>query len=306
MPDSIRHPVAMKLREWLISNMILAPDPKKNHFTTQHYLGAIALMACFLWAFWPVFWGLIQTWSNNEDYSHGFFIVPVVGYLIYKRQPFLISDSSKISWVGFICVFLGLVMYLAGLFSQFRILANFSFIITLWGILFFLFGFQLFKKYGWELFLLLFMLPIPSRLYAAITLPLQLVVTKVSFFALQFLGVPVYREGNILQLANTSLEVVNACSGLRSILTIIVLSFVMACLFFDKTSKRLLLIFLAIPLAMLSNFIRVIVIALFAQQGKVNFVDGVGHTVLGICLFAFCFFLLTSLAKMIEWILPEK
>lgn len=219
---------------YLISHMTLAPNQKETHFTTQHYFGAIILIACFLWAFWPVFWGLVQTWSDIEDYSHGFFIVPVVGYLIYKRQPLLISDSSKISWVGFICVFLGLVMYLAGLFSQFRTLTNFSFIFTLWGSLFFLFGFHLFKKFSWELFLLLFMLPIPSRVYAAITLPLQLVVTKVSSFALQLFGIPVYREGNILQLANTSLEVVNACSGLRSILTIIVLAFIMACLFLIK------------------------------------------------------------------------
>ncbi len=264
------------------------------------------LAATFLWAFWPVFFELVQVWSNNEDYSHGFFIIPVVFYLILKNQEMAYLGKPLYCGLGLIVVLVGVFLYIVGFFSQFRTLGYFSLILSCWGVVVFLFGYQFFKKFVWELFLLVFMMPIPARVYAAITLPLQLVVTKVSFVVLQLFGIPVYREGNILQLSNTSLEVVNACSGLRSILTIIVLSFVISCLFLRRSSHRLLLIAFAVPLAMLTNLVRVTVIALFAQHGNIHFVDGAGHTFLGLGLFAITLLLLIGLVRMIEWASAAK
>lgn len=281
----------------------------KSEEATTHYAfypGAFVLVATFIWAFWPICLELLRTWSDSEDYSHGFFIIPAVIYLIYrKHNPPAFSELSA-NWPGFICVLAAVAMYVIGLYSSFRTLANLAFVLAIWGSLYFLFGFHFIEKYAWELFLLLFMLPIPSRIYVSITLPLQLGVTKMSFFVLQLLGIPVCREGNIIQLANTTLEVVNACSGLRSILTIIVLSFIISCFAFRHTWQRLLLIILAVPLAMLTNLVRVTVIALFAQHGNVMFVDGTAHVMLGIGLFALSLLLLTFFAKTIAWLIPEK
>jgi exosortase len=283
---------------------ILYKEKKSNNST--HYLGAVILSAAFLWAFWPVFSELVKLWSNNEDYSHGFFIIPVVIYLIWKNQEGWQPEKPLYSVLGLLGVVVGIVLYFAGLFSQFRTLEYFSFILTGWGVVFFLFGYHFFKKFAWELFLLVFMLPIPSRLYAAITLPLQLVVTKMSFIVLQLFGIPVFREGNLLQLPNTNLEVVNACSGLRSILTIIVLAFVISCLFLRRTSHRLLLIVFAVPLAMLTNLVRVTVIALFAQHGNPYFAEGIGHAMLGVGLFSLNLVLLIGLVRVFEWISTAK
>jgi len=280
----------------------------KNSADTRHLPGleTLFLAATFIWAFWPVCLELFHTWSGNEDYSHGFFIIPAVIYLIYRKHDQATFNELSANWPGFFCVLAAVCMYLVGLYSSFRTLAYVSLVLAIWGSLYFLFGWRFIKKYAWELFLLLFMLPIPSRLYASITLPLQLGVTKMSFFVLQLLGIPVCREGNVLQLANTTLEVVNACSGLRSILTIIVLSFIISCFTFRHIWKRLLLIALAVPLAMLTNLVRVTVVALFAQHGNVAFVDGTAHVLLGIGLFAFSLLLLTFFAKMIAWLIPER
>jgi exosortase len=269
-------------------------------------VGLFVIVGAYFLAFWPVVTDLLQTWIDNEDYSHGFFIIPVCCYLIWKKASLTDFTSDRHNWLGLLAVFLGLGLYLAGLFSQFRTLANLSFVFVGWASLFFLFGYHFFKKFGWELFLLIFMLPIPSRLYASITLPLQLIVTKISYVALQLFGIPVYREGNILQLANTTLEVVNACSGLRSILTIIVLAFVMACLFFQKSGYRIVLIAFAIPLAVLANLIRVIVIAVFAQYGNTSFIDGTGHTLFGLALFSLVLWLLFLVSRTMECILQRK
>jgi len=269
-------------------------------------LGLFIVTGIYFLAFWPVFIDLLQTWSDNEDYSHGFFIIPVCCYLIWKKSTLDDFLSERSNWLGLFAVFLGLGLYLAGLFSQFRTLAYLSFVFVGWASLFFMFGYHFFKKFGWELFLLVFMLPIPSRLYASITLPLQLIVTKISYVALQLFGIPVYREGNILQLANTTLEVVNACSGLRSILTIIVLAFIMACLFFQKGRYRIVLIAFAVPLAVLANLIRVIVIAVFAQYGNTSFIDGTGHTLLGLALFSLVLWLLFLVSRTMECLLQRK
>lgn len=269
-------------------------------------VGLFIIVSTYFLAFWPVFIDLLQTWSDNEDYSHGFFIIPVCCYLIWKKASLTDFSSDRYNWLGLLAVFLGLGLYFAGLFSQFRTLTYLSFVFVGWASLFFLFGYHFFKKFGWELFLLIFMLPIPSRLYASITLPLQLIVTKISYIALQLFGIPVYREGNILQLANTTLEVVNACSGLRSILTIIVLAFVMACLFFQKSGYRIVLIAFSVPLAILANFIRVIIIAVFAQYGNTSFIDGAGHTLLGLALFSLVLWLLFLFSRAMECILQRK
>ena len=271
-----------------------------------YYLGILVAVSTLLWAFWPICVDLVQTWSENEDYSHGFFIVPVVIYLIWTQKPEIDLENHVLNWLGFIALSVGILLYFVGLLAQVRTFAYFSFVFTIWGSIFFLFGYSFFKKFGWELFILIFMLPLPARLYASLTLPLQLGVTKISSVVLQFLGIPVYREGNILQLPSITLEVVNACSGLRSILTIVVLSFVVSCMSLKGNPQRILLIIMSIPLAMLANLIRVTVIAFLAQQGNTNFVDGTGHTLLGLALFGLSLFLLTLFAKGIECILPAR
>ncbi len=264
------------------------------------------LLASFAWAYWPIIHSLITTWAGNEDYSHGFFILPVAVYLILQKKPGTDIFLTRFNWLAGGAIVACALMYLAGLFSQFRTMGNLAFIFTIWAMVFFLFGSNFIRAHAWELVLLLFMLPIPSRWYASITLPLQLLVTKISFFVLQFMNIPVLREGNILQLSNTTLEVVNACSGLRSILTIIVLAYILSCLLFQSFSKRITLILMAIPCAILTNLIRVSFIAYLAQQGNTTFIEGTAHTMLGLALFVLSFLLLTGIAKGILWLFPEK
>lgn len=264
------------------------------------------LLASFAWAYWPIVQSLVAVWADNEDYSHGFFIVPVVVYLIWQKKSNAPITSSGFNWIAALTIVICSLLYLAGLFSQFRTLGNLSLVLTIWAVITFLFGFRFFRAHAWELLLLLFMLPIPARWYASITLPLQLLVTKISFFVLQFMGIPVLREGNILHLSNTTLEVVNACSGLRSILTIVVLSYILSCLLFRSPIKRIALILAAIPCAILSNLIRVSVIAYFAEQGNVTFIEGTSHIIMGLVLFVLSFLLLTGCGKGILWLFPEK
>ncbi len=264
------------------------------------------LLASFAWAYWPIIQALVTTWSENEDYSHGFFIVPVACYLIWQKKSKSPIASSGFNWIAALTIIACSLLYLAGLFSQFRTLGNLSLVLTIWASVIFLFGFRFFRANAWELVLLLFMLPIPSRWYASITLPLQLLVTKISYFVLQLMGIPVLREGNILHLSNTSLEVVNACSGLRSILTIIVLAYILSCFLFRSPIKRVALIVAAIPCAIFTNLIRVSFIAYFAEQGNVTFIEGTSHTILGLVLFVLSFLLLTGCGKGILWLFPEK
>lgn len=264
------------------------------------------LLVSFCWLFWPIITGIVQTWLNNPDYSHGFFILPLVGYLMWRKGEIHDVKVADCWQVGLFVIVVGILAAMVGMVSQFRTLGNVSLLLVVWGIFIFLFGMGYFLFYGWELFLLVFLLPIPSRIYASLTLPLQLVVTKVGYFFLKAFHISVYREGNILYLANVSLEVVNACSGLRSIITIIMLAYIVACLKLEKSKFRVLLLLFSIPIAMFSNMIRVLIIAVFAQFGYENFVNGIGHTALGLTLFLFSFYCLTIISKVIIWMSLER
>ena len=281
---------------------------QKEHLSniSAQFLGWGLLITSFCWAFWPILSGIVETWATNSDYSHGFFIIPLVTYLIWRKGGWEKVKNTDNWQMGFVVVVLGVLAALVGMFSQFRTLGNLSLLLVIWGVFLFLYGFRIFLMYGWELFLFVFLLPIPSRIYASLTLPLQLIVTKVSFFFLQLFHIPVYREGNVLYLANVSLEVVNACSGLRSIITIIMLAYVIACISLEKISHKLFLVLFSILIAMLSNIIRVLILAVFAQHGYNNFIDGIGHTILGLVLFLMSFYLLILISRVLTWMSFEK
>ena len=156
--------------------------------------GSVLVLAFFCWTFWQTIGDLVQTWSTNEDYSHGFLIIPIALYLIFQKRPWPKLAPPTLSWLGMTVVVAGLAASLIGALSQFRTLANISFIVTIWGSLVYLFGYRIIKYFGWELFLLIFMLPVPSRLYACLSSSLLLKCLSLScnYWTSQFTGTAMF------------------------------------------------------------------------------------------------------------------
>jgi exosortase A len=273
-----------------------------NRQTLQFGLLGISFVAAFL----PILSELMRVWSRDEDYSHGFFVIPIVLYLIWHKRDELGRVINKSGYWGTLAVIAGLCLVLLGTISEFATLKYLAFIFTIWGSVFYLFGWGVMRKSYWELGFMLFMIPIPASIYAQITLPLQTLTTKFTASLLFLLKIPAYREGNIIHLTNSTLEVVNACSGLRSLLSIVALAYLMGTLYFKKVSLRFIMLGVAIIIAIFVNIIRVSSIAASTYRGYPQLAEGLPHTLLGLLLFCFSFCFLLMTAKVLNWISQKE
>lgn len=261
-------------------------------------LGLLALLGCvFVAAFLPVMAGLVQAWSSSEDYSHGFLIVPLSVYILWqKREVFSRPDSAGFLG-GLALVVLSLATYLFAHVAGIVTLAGLSMVAFLWGTVMYLFGFRVYCQALFPLSLLLFMIPIPSQIYASLTIPLQLIVSKVAVGMASATGIPVYREGNVIHLAQGTFEVVQACSGLRSIMALLTLGAVLGYFSLRSNLLRATLFVSGIPIAVAVNILRVFVLVVVFHYLNIDLAEGTAHTVLGLALFVVSFGLFLLIRK---------
>jgi len=148
-----------------------------------------------------------------------------------------------------------------------------------------LFGFSILKECAFPLFILLFMIPVPAQIYSQLTIPLQLLVSKTSTGLAHIVGVPIYREGNVIHFPGRTLAVVQACSGLRSLMSLLTLSAIYAYLTLNSNVLRSVLFFSGVPAAILVNIIRVVMIIIAFQYFEFDLTEGKIHTILGVIIF---------------------
>jgi len=182
----------------------------------------ILLIACYA----PLLAGLVRQWSTDQDMSHGFFILPVVAFVVWKRRKELAAIKPAVNWWGFSVAILGAVQMLLGTLAAQVFLARTAFLVSLIGAVLFLGGTRAIKTLAFPLFLLLFLFPIPAIVYARVTLPLQIFASATAETVLNWIGIPVLRDGNILELPHQRLSVEEACSGIRSLLSLSFLSLI--------------------------------------------------------------------------------
>lgn len=221
-------------------------------------IGGISLVvAGVLLIYWQVFAGLLDAWWNDGNYSHGFFIMPLAAYFTWVRRNRLRTAAIQPAWFG-LAVFAGSIAVLvAGLLGAELFMSRISVIGALAGIILFLYGWRHLQILALPLAFLLLMIPIPAIILNQITLPLQLFASRVGASALTACSIPVLREGNVLVLANTSLEVAEACSGIRSLVSLITLGIVYGYFTDTRVWVRLAIVASTVPVAILANGARV-------------------------------------------------
>lgn len=256
---------------------------QKNNFV-QYLLWGTLLFAFFL-IYFPVWKNLISNWSASEEYSHGFLIVPLALYITWLKKDVLIKLPASPSIWGFFITSFSLILYILSSYAEISTLKSCSMVLLLGGSIVYLFGFRVFKEILFPWALLFFMIPIPQQIYSSLTMPLQLLVTKVSVLVSSVIGVPIYREGNVIHLPEKTLEVVNACSGLRSIIAVLTLSLVFGYFSLKSNTLRALLFIFGIPAAIISNLIRVTSIVFAFYYFKFDLTSGTIHTIFGLVIF---------------------
>lgn len=234
--------------------------------------------------YFPVIRHLIHQWSTDDDMGHGFFVPLVVGYIVWlKRDKLMQMPWTGSNWgllvLGWSAFQLTIGMLGAELFLQRTALIG-----SILGSLLFLGGWAVLRELAFPLLLLCFMIPLPSIVYNQITFPLQLFASAVAEKSLWGLGIPVLREGNVLELASQKLSVVEACSGIRSLLSLTFLSLVYGYFFDSKPWMKWVLCLATIPIAIIANATRITLTGVISEIDT-EFASGFFHLVEGWVIF---------------------
>lgn len=246
---------------------------------------SLLVLSSFILAYYPVWQGLVSVWSSSDDYSHGFFIIPIIGYIVWQKRDRLAELPARTSRIGFFLLCCSLVVYMLSYYAEVRTLSSLSIISTLVGCILFLFGPAIVRELSFPLFFLVFMIPVPGQVYSSLTIPLQFIVSKASVSLLSTIGIPILRVGNVIHLPAHTFEVVQACSGLRSLVTLLTLATIIAYFALRSNLLRMVLIGCAVPAAVLVNIIRVTTMIVVYHFWGYDLTEGAVHTTFGVVIF---------------------
>jgi exosortase len=261
----------------------------------------IAFLAClFILAFFPVLKGLYLTWSNSDDYSHGFLIIPISVYIVWQKRAIFSKIPESPSWGGLVITVVSLLLYIFAHVGGITTLASITLILSLAGIIAWFFGFEMLRKSAFPLVFLLFMIPIPTQIYSELTIPLQLFVSKVSVWFSSNIGIPIYREGNVIHLPDRTMQVVQACSGLRSMVSILPLGAFLGYLMLQSNGPRWILFLSSIPVAIIVNMARVVILVTAIYFLGIDLTVGTLHTLLGLFVFCFAFAMILLIREILS------
>jgi exosortase len=249
---------------------------------------------------------LVHDWGVDENYSHGFLIVPLAAYLAWERRAQLANLAFRPSGWGLAIVWGSIAVLLAGLLGAELFLTRIAMIGTIIGAVVFVLGWHHLKALAFPIAVLLLMIPIPTIIFNQIVFPLQLLASRVGEASLMAAGIPVLREGNIIVLANTSLEVAEACSGLRSLVSLLTLAIVYGYFTDRRPGVRVAIALASIPVAILANGARVAGTGIAAHYYGPAVAQGFLHTFSGWMVFVVAFLMLFGVMRVVLWLIPAN
>jgi exosortase len=262
------------------------------------------VLAALVLVYWPVIGGLIDAWSNDDNYSHGFFIVPLALYFAWERRAAIAAAPVRPSLLGAVVVAFSLFLLVAGMLGAELFLSRVSIIGTIAGAILFLFGWQMLRILFFPVAFLLLMVPLPAIIFNQIAFPLQLLASHVGEYSIRAVDIPILREGNVLILANATLEVAEACSGIRSLVSLFTLGIVFGYFVDSRIWVRAVIALSAIPVAIFANGLRVASAGVAAHNFGAAGVEGLFHDFSGWVVFVIAFLMMLALQRLLQRLLP--
>jgi len=242
---------------------------------------------------------LVNQWMNDDDMGHGFFVPVIAAYIAWQRKDQVLAEPFRPTFWGLLPLLWGAFQsYVANLGAE-LFLSRSAVIFTVVGAVWLVCGTRVLKLLAFPLALLVFMVPLPAVIYNSITMPLQFFASSVAETSLNLIGFPVLREGNVLELASGPLNVVEACSGIRSLLTLTFLSLVYGYFSDDKPWMRVVLLIGVIPIAIAANSFRVTLTGVISEYNK-ELAQGFFHTAEGWVIFMVAFSMLFGFHRMVN------
>jgi len=228
---------------------------------------------------------LVTDWAELPDFSHGFLIPFFAAFVLWDKREELRAAETAPSWGGLWLVALGLFELLLGVFGADLFLQRTSFVLLAAGLVWTLLGRAMLGRVKFVLFVLLLAIPLPAILFNQITFPLQLLASRVAGDLLPLAGVPVLRDGNIIQLPALQLEVAEACSGIRSLMSLFTVAVIYGYFLERGTGRRVVLALAALPIAVAANVARIFGTGLCVQYWDPDKAMGFFHEFSGWLMF---------------------
>lgn len=282
------------LSERVAQQQPLAAPPQPVSWPAIGWFTALLIAAYF-----PILAKLVAQWSTDEDFTHGFLVPVVALYLVWQRREEILRIERRPAWWGAGLLVWAVLQAFVGMLGAELFLQRSAFLISLAGMLLVMGGTKLFRALLFPLLLLPFMIPIPSVIYNQITFPLQLFASRVAEWALDLMGIPVLRDGNILELASQQLSVAEACSGIRSLLALSFMSLVYAYFFDRKVWMRWVLLIATVPIAIIANAGRVTLTG-YLSEIDTDLARGTFHEMEGWVIFVIAFLMLIAVHGLIN------
>ena len=242
-----------------------------------------------------------RQWWDDSNYTHGFLVPLFSGYLVWRQRARLVALAPRGSELGLPVLLAGIAALLLGDVAAELFLMRASLIVVLAGLVLFHLGCAVFRVVLFPLAFLLFMVPLPAILFYAITFPLQSLAAQQAAWALDLLGVPVILDGNVIHLSQLTLGVTEACSGIRSLISLLGGAVAWAYLALPAGWMMVLFVASTVPITILANAGRVISTGLIGQWFGVEYASGFFHTFSGWAVFVFAFICLFAVHGLLRW-----
>jgi exosortase len=237
-----------------------------------------------LTVYWTILAGLVSDWTHDENYSHGFLIVPAAAWIAWRTRAVL-REPVRPTNSGLVVILVGLFVLFVGTLGAELFLTRVSLVIVVAGVVLFMFGAAHTRRLAFPLCFLVLMVPLPAIVFNQIAFPLQILASRLGVSMLRAGGIPVLREGNVILLSNTTLEVAEACSGIRSLMSLLTLGVLYGYVSGYAVPRRTVLALLTVPIAIVANAIRVAGAGVTASWFGPLAVEGFLHTFSGWLVF---------------------
>jgi exosortase len=233
----------------------------------------------------PILARLVQQWWSDPNFSHGFFVPAFAGFVVWQSGPRLAAIRPTPSIWGLAVILLSLCTLILGVFGAELFLSRLSLLMLAAGMVLFFLGWEFLRSVLFPLLFLVLMVPLPAIIFSQITFPLQILASKLSASMLPFFGVPVFREGNVINLPAMPLEVAEACSGIRSLLSLMTLAIMYGYLLEKRVAIRVALALASVPIAVAANGLRIVGTGLLVQYWDPEKAEGFFHAFSGWLIF---------------------
>ena len=279
-----------------ISENAVGPEtPPEAPISRSGWWQGVVLAALIALLYSSILRLLVLHWWNDPNYSHGFLIPLFSGFLIWQERKRLAAIAVGPSWFGLVAIAGSLMILVVGVLGAELFLSRSSFLFLLAGLVIYFLGWNYFRATFFPWGLLFLMIPIPAIVFNRIAFPLQLLASRLASAMLELMGVPVLREGNVIQLPSMLLEVAEACSGIRSLMSLVALAVIYGYFLEPKVYRRILLALGAVPIAVVANSLRVVGTGLMVHWWDPEKALGFFHTFSGWVVFVVSLAMLFSI-----------